>query len=357
VKEQPLPPNGACLLGSINLALFVNSPFTPKATFNWDKFKNTIRVFSRMLDNVVELNSLPLQEQREELELKRRHGMGFLGLGSALTLLGMTYGSHESLQFAEEIQKTMAIEGLEEGINLAIEKGAAPLLQDENNLKSWCNSKFIKRIWEVRPDLKEKVLKYGCRYTHWTSIAPTGTIALTINNNVSNGIEPSFSHKYIRNVIREGMNSKEAVTVYSYEMLLYKHITGSDEIPAEFSTCDNVTYHAHVDIQSVVQKWCDSSISKTINVPTDTKFEDFKDIYMYAYDKGLKGCTTFRFNPETLQGVLVREDDLANTSYIFYLEDGSSIIAKGNEMIEYNGELAQANNLYDAIKEGYYGKF
>lgn len=355
--EQPLAPDGACLLGSINLALFVDNAFTSQASFDWEKFKKTISVFSRMLDNVVELNSLPLQEQRDELELKRRHGMGFLGLGSALTLLGMTYGSSDSLLFAEEIQKVMAIEGLEEGIRLAIEKGKTPLLQNDTNLKSWVNSKFLQRIWEVRPDLKEKALLHGCRYTHWTSIAPTGTIALTINNNVSNGIEPSYSHKYIRNVIREGMNSKEAVTVYSYEMLVYKHLTGSDDIPSVFSTCDNVTYKSHVDIQSVVQKWCDSSISKTINVPTDTKFEDFKDIYMYAYDKGLKGCTTFRFNPETLQGVLVREEDLASISYIFYLEDGSNIIAKGNEQVEYNGELAQANNLYDAIKEGYYGKF
>lgn len=355
--EQPLPPNGACLLGSINLALFVVNPFTPQAYFDWEKYKRTIRIFSRMLDNVVELNALPLQEQREELELKRRHGMGFLGLGSALTLLGMTYGSQESLEFAEEVMKTMSIEGYAEGIELAKEKGCAPLLIDQNNREKWVNSNFLKRIWEVRPDLKEEALKYGSRYTHATSIAPTGTISLTVNNNVSNGIEPTFSHKYTRNVIREGMNAKEAVTVYSYEMLLYKHLTASDDIPNTFSTSDNVSPKAHIDIQAVVQKWCDSSISKTINVPTETKLEDFKDIYLYAYDMGLKGCTTFRFNPETLQGVLVRDDDLASTSYIFYLEDGTSVIIKGNEQIEYNGEIAQANNLYDAIKEGYYGKF
>ena len=140
-------------------------------------------------------------------------------------------------------------------------------------------------------------------------------------------------------------------------MLLYKHITGSDEVPSTFSTTDNVSAISHVDIQAAAQYWCDSSISKTINVPSDTKFEEFKDIYLYAYRKGLKGCTTFRFNPETLQGVLVKADDLESTTYTFILEDGSTVNAKGTDMIEYDGELHQANNLYDAIKEGYYGKF
>ena len=145
--------------------------------------------------------------------------------------------------------------------------------------------------------------------------------------------------------------------VYSYELLLYKHLTGIDEAPESFSTTDNVSPKAHVDIQAATQYWCDSSISKTINVPTDTKFEDFKDIYMYAYDQGLKGCTTFRFNPEALQGVLVKQSDLETTSYIFTLADGTEVTANGDDQITYDGEVHQANNLYDAIKEGYYGKF
>jgi len=359
--EQPLPPNGSCLLGSVNLAMFVLDPFTPEARFDWVRYIETIRTFSRALDNVVELNGLPLEEQRHEILYKRRHGLGFLGLGSVLSLLGITYGSEESLEFTEEMQKVMAIESYRIGIELAEEKGCAPIFNDTtdgiDNKILWCNSEFLKQIWEVEPDLLRRALIVGCRWTHATSIAPTGTIALSVNNNASNGIEPTFAHKYTRNVIRQDKKTKEAVTVYSYEMLLYKHVTGNDEIPEWFSTTENISPKAHVDVQARAQKWCDSSISKTINVPTDMPFEDFKDIYMYAYDQGLKGCTTFRFNPEAFQGVLVREEDLENTLYTFNLEDGTTLVLKGNQIIMYDGEEHQANNLFDAIKEGTYGKF
>lgn len=363
--EQPLPPNGSCLLGSINLAYLVTNPFTPAASFDWDRYKEVIHVFSRMLDNVVELNGLPLPEQRHEIEYKRRHGMGFLGLGSAMSLLNIEYGSEDSLKFTDAISRTLAVESYRAGIELAIEKGPAPIFNDNftyrgstrNAKEWWTESQYMARIFEVAPDLKPLALQHGCRYTHATSIAPTGTIALTINNNVSNGIEPTFTHKYTRNVIKEGMKSKVSVDVYSYEMLLYKAVTGSDEVPNTFSTTDNVTPKSHVDVQAAAQYWCDSSISKTINVPTDTDFTTFQDIYLYAYEQGLKGCTTFRFNPETLQGVLVKADDLASTSYKFHLTDGTTVTASGNDMIDYDGELHQANNLYDAIKEGYYGKF
>lgn len=359
--EQPLPPEGSCLLGSINLALFVKNPFSDDAYFDWDLYREVVRVFSRMLDNVVEYNGLPLEGQRHEIEYKRRHGMGFTGVGSALTLLKLRYGSAESLDFTEEAMKVMAIEGYAYGIELAKEKGCAPIFNDStegvSNKELWCNSEYMKRIFNEVPGLKEEALQYGCRYTHATSIAPTGTISLTVNNNVSNGIEPSFAHKYTRNVIKKGSKSKVAVDVYSYEMLLYKHLFNTDEIPEWFSVTDNVSPKAHVDIQARAQKWCDSSISKTINVPTDLPFDEFKDIYMYAYDMGLKGCTTFRFNPEAFQGVLVKEDDLEKTLYDFKLEDGTIITCKGNDQIEYDGETHQASNLFDAIKEGYYGKF
>lgn len=360
--EQPLPENGACLLGSINLAMFIINPFTPEAKFDYEKYIKTIHIFSRLLDNVVEFNGLPLEEQRHEIEYKRRHGMGYLGLGSALSLLGMEYGSEESVKFTEEITKILAIEGYAAGIDLAIEKGCAPIFNDDFTYKGvtknakewWVAGEYMKQIFEARPDLLEKALKYGSRYTHAVSIAPTGTIAFSINNNVSNGIEPTFSHKYTRNIIKAGKNSKVAEVVYSYEMLLYKHLTGNDEVPSTFSTSDTITPKAHIDIQAAAQKWVDSSISKTINVPTDTNFEDFKDIYMYAYDMGLKGCTTFRFNPETLQGVLVKDSDLESTFYNFILEDDSVVSCRADEQIEYEGEIVQANNLYDAIKEGYY---
>ena len=362
--EQPLPENGSCLLGSINLAMFIINPFTPEAKFDWERYIKVIHIFSRLLDNVVEFNGLPLPEQQHEIEYKRRHGMGYMGLGSALSLLGMEYGSEESIKFTEEVTKVLAVEGYTAGIDLAIEKGPAPIFEDDFTFKGqtknakqwWVESKFMEQIWEERPELKEKALKYGCRYTHATSLAPTGTIAFSINNNVSNGIEPTFSHKYTRNIIKEGMKSKIAEVVYSYEMLLYKYVTGNDEVPDTFSTSDTITPKAHIDIQAAAQKWVDSSISKTINVPTDTDFENFKDIYMYAYDMGLKGCTTFRFNPETLQGVLVKDSDLENTYYNFELEDGSIVSCRADEQIEYDGEMVQANNLYDAIKEGYYAQ-
>lgn len=359
--EQPLPPEGSCLLGSVNVAKFVVNPFMEDAYFDWDKYKEVVAIFTRMLDNVVEVNGLPLEGQRHEIEYKRRHGMGYLGIGSALSMLGDTYGSESSIRFAGDLMRVMAVTGFEVGVELAQEKGPAPIFYDKtnhvDNKEHWVNGEYMARIWEVAPQLKEKALKYGCRFTHHTSIAPTGTISLSLNNNASNGIEPTFSHKYTRNVIVEGKKSKQAVDVYSYEMLLYKAITGKETVPEFFSTADNVTTYAHVDIQAAAQVWCDSSISKTINVPSDITFEDFKDIYLYAYDHGLKGCTTFRFNPEAFQGVLVNEADLEATSYVFKLEDGSEVVAKGNDLITYDGEEHSAANLYDAIKEGYFGKF
>jgi ribonucleoside-diphosphate reductase alpha chain len=355
--EQPLPPEGSCLLGSINLAKMVEKPFTPEAKFDWEKYKKVISIFTRMLDNVVEMNGLPLKGQREAIESKRRHGMGFLGLGSTMSLLGMEYGSEESVTFTEEIMKVMAIEGYKEGALLAREKGCAPILVDNNNFVAWMRSPYMMRLCEADEELEYLLNLDRCRFTHATSIAPTGTISLSLNNNASNGIEPSFAHHYTRNVIKEGKNVKEAVEVYSYEMLLYREMFGDVEVPKTFSTSDTVTPKQHVDIQAAAQKWCDSSISKTINVPTDLPFEEFQGIYMYAYEQGLKGCTTFRFNPEAFQGVLVKSDDLENTKYKFTLEDGSVHTIKGNDTIEYRGESQSAANLYDGLKEGYFGKF
>jgi len=190
---------------------------------------------------------------------------------------------------------------------------------------------------------------------------------LSIANNASNGIEPSFAHHYCRNIIRPGKKSKEKVDVFSFELLAYRHLinpqalpnaeSAEERLPDVFITADEVTPKQHVDIQAAAQKWIDASISKTANVPSDFPYEDFKTIYFYAYEQGLKGCTTFRFNPEAFQGVLVKEQDLANTRYRFVLEDGSEIEAQGNEEIEYDGEIHTAANLFDAIKEGYYGKF
>jgi len=390
--EQILPPHGACLLGSINLVKFVAQPFSSKAQFDWEKFKKVTRIFTRMLDNVVEINGLPLAEQRLEIENKRRHGMGYLGLGSALTLLKIPYNSPEAIAFTEEVSKVLAVTGWQEALNLAKEKGPAPILKQsfivdqamlnkrpemsKDGIKVGDSikgavlhakySRYMQRIAQEQPELIAELAKVGARFTHHSSIAPTGTLALSLGNNVSNGIEPSFAHEYQRNIIRQGKKSKESVAVSSYELLAYREMInpdaqayateGDNQLPKYFIVSDVISPQEHVDIQAAAQYWVDSSISKTINIPSDFAYEKFKDIYLYAYDKGLKGCTTFRFNPEVHQGVLVKETDLEKVDYEFTLADGTTITAKGNEEILYDGEVHSAANLHDALKEGYYGK-
>jgi ribonucleoside-diphosphate reductase alpha chain len=228
-------------------------------------------------------------------------------------------------------------------------------------------SRYMQRLAEVAPELVKELERTGARFSHHSSIAPTGTISLSLANNASNGIEPSFAHHYFRNVIREGRKTKEKVDVFSFELLAYRELVnaralpGSDkaeeQLPEYFVAADDISPREHVDIQAAAQKWVDSSISKTANVPTEFEYEEFKDIYLYAHEKGLKGCTTFRFNPEAFQGVLVKEEDLKNTNYTFVLEDGSEVQVRGDEEIEYDGETHTAANLFDALKEGYYGKF
>jgi ribonucleoside-diphosphate reductase alpha chain len=388
--EQPLPPYGSCLLGSVNLTRFVENPFTDRARFDWEQYREVVGVFTRMLDNVVEINGLPLEQQRHEIHYKRRHGMGFLGLGSVLTMLRMQYGSPESLEFTERVAREMAEVGWQVGIELAEEKGPAPIMLDEFAVTEAMLirrpemrrdgyqagdkvpgkvllAKYSRYMQQFPPALTDRIAAAGCRFTHHSSIAPTGTISLSLANNASNGIEPSFAHQYSRNVIREGKKSKEKVDVYSYEMLAYRTLVNPkaapeaenprDRLPDYFITAEDVSPKSHVDIQAAAQKWIDSSISKTANVPTNFPYEDFKNIYMYAFEKGLKGCTTFRFNPEAFQGVLVKEKDLENTIYRFTLSNGEVVEAKGNEEIEYDGEMHNAANLYDALKEGYYGRF
>jgi len=804
--EQLLPPYGSCLLGSINLTQFVEHPFTEKAEFNWDKYKDVASIFTRMLDNVVELNGLPLEKQKQEILNKRRHGMGFLGLGSALTMLRIRYGSKESIKFTEMVSYRTAVANFEASLALSIEKGPAPILdkmytvtldmlrrRPEMRIHGYSEgdmirgsvlhakySLYMQKLAVSNDELVEQLEEVGARFTHATSIAPTGcvdkdtlivtndglkrivemgdatgsqwqdidlmvstdsgfrratkffvngrkpvktitmrsgrkfistpnhkvrvvcpnngyswmsvddlcigmivpsivddypenvdcskmiefslqdgenkrnynldfksptiltediaelvgflhangniktdrhmrlfhhdryadavftrieavlldrfnvkssrikdcreraknlselhvyskpliswlsqnglsketsctvsipsrildggrnviygylrgyfegdgtssvnsiavsstsekllddmmimmqsvgivssknisldatsdshygdkvvyrlsinhfidrkrfidrigflscknnvlhqssrntdrrqvtknvletfgclfglsarkailsklnefnrlheceffydevvsiddgftetydlsvpenvtyiannlvshnTISLSLANNASNGIEPSFSHHYSRNIIREGKKSKEKIDVFSYELLAYRHLVNhnampdstcdENKLPDYFVTSDSVTHKEHIDIQAAAQKWIDSSISKTVNVPSDISYSDFKDVYLYGYEKGLKGCSTFRFNPEVFQGVLVNEKDLENTTYQFKLEDGSIIEAKGNEDIEYDGEIHSAANLFDAIKEGYYGK-
>jgi len=252
--EQPLPPYGACLLGSINLTRFVKNAFTEKAEFDWDNYRKVIATFTRMLDNVVEINGLPLGKQRDEIKSKRRHGMGYLGLGSTMTMLEMVYGDKESLEFTEKVTKELAVMGWKTGLALAEEKGAAPVMEQEFEVTpemvrkrpemvvdGWSvgdkiagkilhakYSRYMQQVAQEDPELVAALAEKGCRFSHHSSIAPTGTISLSLANNASNGIEPSFSHIYSRNVIREGKKSKEKIDVLSYELLAYREMINSD---------------------------------------------------------------------------------------------------------------------------------
>ena len=236
------------MLGSVNLTKFVDDPFTEQAKFNWARFKKVVRIFTRMLDNVVDIAGLPLEGQRREIESKRRHGMGFLGLGSTMTMLRLPYGSAESVKFTDEVSRELAVTGWETGLELAKEKGMAPILAEEfevtpkmlrlrpemaadgykvgdkvpGRILHARYSRYMQKIAEVKPKLVEEMAEFGCRFTHHSSIAPTGTISLSLGNNASNGIEPSFSHRYFRNVIRQGKKTKDQMEVVSFELAAYR---------------------------------------------------------------------------------------------------------------------------------------
>src|SRR5690606_18828621 len=223
--EQPLPPYGSCLLGSINLTKFLREPFTEKAWFDWDEYRKVVGIFTRMLDNVVEINGLPLEQQRKEIFSKRRHGMGFLGLGSSITMLRMKYGSPESLEFTERVSRELAMAGWEMALELAREKGPAPIMEEEFEVTAEMlrkrpemrkdgyslgdrvkgkvlharYSRYMQQVAMENPGLVSELAEVGARFTHHSSIAPTGTISLSLANNASNGIEPSFAHHYFRN--------------------------------------------------------------------------------------------------------------------------------------------------------------
>lgn len=382
--EQPLPPYGSCLLGSINLAEFVENPFTDDAYFDLKRFTEAVKIFTRMLDNIVEINGLALPEQVHEIEYKRRHGMGFTGLGTVFNLLQIPYGSDKAMELTTEISMAMAITGVKTGIELAKVKGPAPIMEDDflidekmlrkcpdlglefepgdvvKGKELFSYSDYLHRLDEYE-DILNQVREHGCRFTHHSSIAPTGTISLSIGNNVSNGIEPTFAHEYSRNVIQPGKNTKDQVVVKSYEALVLDALKEANP-EVDFSdvvleSTDDIDVYDHLRIQAECQYFIDSSISKTINVPRDIPFQEFENVYMDGYERKLKGVTTFRFNPEAFSGVLVKKSDLENTYYTFVLDDGEEVTLRGDEQVEYEGETHVAANLFDAIKEGYYGKF
>ncbi len=288
--EQPLPPYGACLLGSVNLARLVRAPFEADAALDLEALKDLVRVAVRMMDNVVDASRFPLEAQAREAQAKRRIGLGVTGLADALLMLGLRYGADDAVAQSEIWMKEIAHAAYWASVELAREKGAFPLFDAEAFLASG-------NMAQMDQDLREAIAKDGIRNALLTSIAPTGTISLYAGN-VSSGIEPVFAYSYTRKVLqRDGSRSEEEVTDYAVK--LWREKRGDAELPDYFVNAQTLSPMDHVRMQSAAQKWVDSSISKTINVPQDISFEAFKDVYLQAYETGCKGCTTYRPNDVT----------------------------------------------------------
>ena len=288
--EQPLPPYGACLLGSINLAKLVEHPFDKNAYLDVSQLEDLVSTAVRMMDNVIEVSQFPLEAQKLEAKNKRRIGLGVTGLADALLMVGLRYGSDEAVKKTEKWMKTIALSAYKASINLAEEKGAFPLFDPEKFIVS---GKMI----QMDEDVKQAVHKFGIRNALLTSIAPTGTISLYAGN-VSSGIEPVFAYSYTRKVLQnDGSHVEEEVVDYAVQ--LWRDKFGNAPLPDFFVSAQNLTPADHVKMQAAAQKWVDSSISKTINCPEDISFDDFKEVYIQAYDTGCKGCTTYRPNEVT----------------------------------------------------------
>ena len=288
--EQPLPPYGACLLGSINLAKLVEQPFDKNAYLDVSQLEDLVSTAVRMMDNVIEVSQFPLEAQKLEAKNKRRIGLGVTGLADALLMVGLRYGSDEAVKKTEKWMKTIALSAYKASINLAEEKGAFPLFDPEKFIVS---GKMI----QMDEDVKQAAHKFGIRNALLTSIAPTGTISLYAGN-VSSGIEPVFAYSYKRKVLQnDGSHVEEEVVDYAVQ--LWRDKFGDAPLPDFFVSAQNLTPADHVKMQAAAQKWVDSSISKTINCPEDISFDDFKEVYIQAYDTGCKGCTTYRPNKVT----------------------------------------------------------
>jgi ribonucleoside-diphosphate reductase alpha chain len=293
--EQPLPPYGACLLGSINLAALVKSPFEPDAHLDLAELDRLVRVAVRAMDNVVDISRFPLPQQAEEAKNKRRIGLGVTGLADALIMVGARYGSGPAVALTEQWLKAIQRAAYLASADLASEKGAFPLYDAGAYLAG-------ETVRELDQDVQDAIAKHGIRNSLLTSIAPTGTISLFANN-VSSGLEPVFSFKYTRNVLMpDGSRVQEEVSDYAYR--LFRRLKGETApLPDYFVDVQTLTPGDHVIMQAAVQKYVDSSISKTINVPVDLSFDAFKDVYAQAYELGCKGCTTYR--PNVITGAVL----------------------------------------------------
>jgi ribonucleoside-diphosphate reductase alpha chain len=288
--EQPLPPYGCCCLGSINLTRFVNDPFGEQAGFDWDKFRAVTKVSIRALDNVLDATLWPLEEQAQEAANKRRIGLGFTGLGNTLTMMNLRYDSEPARRMAADISRAMRDAAYEASVEYAKEKGAFPLFDAEKFLaEPHCASRLTDK-------LKDEIRVNGIRNSHLLSIAPTGTISLAFAANASGGIEPTFSWTYVRKKrMPDGTKQEYAVEDYAYR--LYKRMGGDENaLPASFVSALEMSARDHMQMIAAVQPFVDAAISKTVNVPEDYPFEEFKNLYLEAWHAGLKGITTYRPN-------------------------------------------------------------
>jgi ribonucleoside-diphosphate reductase alpha chain len=288
--EQPLPPYGCCCLGSINLTRFVNDPFSESGSFDWERFRAVTKVSIRALDNVLDATLWPLPEQATEAANKRRVGLGFTGLGNTLTMLNLRYDSEPARRFAADIARAMRDAAYEASVENAAEKGSFPLFDAKEFLAPpHCASRLPEK-------LKSEIRKHGIRNSHLLSIAPTGTISLAFAGNASGGIEPTFSWTYVRKK-RMPDGSKQEYTVEDYAFRLFKRMGGDeDKLPPAFVSALEMSARDHMQMIAAVQPYVDAAISKTVNVPEDYPFEDFKGLYLEAWNAGLKGITTYRPN-------------------------------------------------------------
>ncbi len=289
--EIPLPPYGACNLGAINLTQFVNSPFTNNAELDLEGIKSTTAIASRMLDNVIDVSRFPLPQQKEQAQKCRRIGLGLTGLADALIMLGLHYGTEPARELASNIMKTICHSAYQTSIELAKEKGSF----DYFNKDKYLAGKFIHSL----PDgLRSGIQKHGIRNSHLTAIAPTGTISI-LANNISSGIEPVFNFLYTRKVLEiDGRYKEYAMKDYAFQIWQEMH-ENKAPLPKPFTHASKLDPVEHLKMQEALQPYVDNAISKTINVPEDFPFNDFRNLYSMAYDSNLKGCTTYRPNPVT----------------------------------------------------------
>ena len=381
-------------MGSILLPLCINDPFTENASINYHEIIRRSFAAQCFLDIVVDAHNLPVQANADELRMKRKRGLGFLGLADALIMLGIDYNSVEAIKTASDIQTSITLGSLLANMWLSLMYKPCPALETTDNIERYMRSPY----WAERvyPKLKNFVpynrfcnetiakevarwekfaLETGLRYTHATSVAPTATIAM-ISNYMSSGVEPLFFIRGSRNIIVGDSKYKREFSCYDYSFMLYvgleyekqgKEIANIDElcvlceawlqeekpIPATFCIMTNVTIDAHLDVLAAVSTLLDQSASKTINVKSDTSFEDFKNVYMRAYELGIKGVTTYRPNPAKITSVIVDPNVQRNTKYNFTLANGDEYAVSGDTLILLPGETlpVTASNIYDSIVE------